>query len=76
MKKPLTLRALLARLNRALAKEEMVLRACRADSKWHDELGDYYLVNLRSNDISAKRVDPLDLAKEKGVIKPFEKLEE
>jgi hypothetical protein len=73
-KVPVALRALLARVNRQLRKDEQTLFRCRADSTWHDDLGDFYIVDTRGNSIFAKHVDLTALAKEKGQLKDFEVL--
>jgi hypothetical protein len=44
-KKPVTERALVARINRALAKEHKALRRCRKDARGFDFHGAYYLLD-------------------------------
>ena len=62
MKKvPVNERALMQRLNRALAKDELVVKKCRQDSRAHQELGDYYVVDFNRNFIVEKNLDLTDL---------------
>ena len=68
----ITERALTKRINRALAHEGEKLRKCSATSKWHHDLGDYYTVDMRLNAILHKRVDPVVLGHELGVLEPEE----
>jgi hypothetical protein len=75
MKKiPVTERALLQRINRALAKNHEVLRRTRGE-KWRPELGDFYVLDLNRNVIVSKHAEPLTLAKRLDVLKPYEELE-
>ena len=67
-------RALVARINRKLADESRVLRRCRRNSRWYDELGDYYMLNVRTNLIEAKRVSLEKWGREMAVLKPYEVL--
>ncbi|HEV2294573.1 MAG TPA: hypothetical protein VGR35_12020 [Tepidisphaeraceae bacterium] len=71
---PVSERALLARLNRALAKEDQMLRKCRADSRWYRDLGDYALVDVSRNTWLATHVDLEALGREMGVLQEFEHL--
>ena len=65
-------RAVLARVNRALAKEDEIIRICREDSRWHPELGRFYSVDLSQNVIMSKHVDLEKWARELKVMKPYE----
>lgn len=71
----ITMRAVLQRINRRLASDKKQLR-----SSWGvaaaDELGDYYLLDLKKSTIDTKKVDPVALAKRLGVMKPWEVLED
>lgn len=75
MRKPITERALLARVNRKLKKEFLSVKRCHWDSKWFNELGRYYTVNELANRIEDKHINLEVLAKEYGAIKPYEVLE-
>ena len=67
-------RAVLARLNRALAKENMVLRACRAASNsltfW--EFGPYYALNTHTNFVEGRGLSLEGWARKYEVLKPYE----
>ena len=42
---PVSERALVARINRALAKQRQALRRCREDARGFNDLGAYYLLD-------------------------------
>ena len=69
-------RALLARINRKLLKEDRIVKKCRPDSRSYHDLGDYYMVDLRSNGVlfHYKNLDLSKLAKELELLKPYEEL--
>ena len=67
-------RALFARVNRKLAQEGETLRRSRADSRWLNETGALYVVDLRRNTIVAMHIDLAAYAAELGVLKPYEQL--
>lgn len=60
-KVPVSLRALVQRLNRKLAQTEDVLKKARGRSM-RAEFGDYYVLNRRTNTVTQWHVDPVDLA--------------
>lgn len=58
-------RALFARINRVLAKENQQLHACRDDSRFFNDLGRYYITDVRLNTMIASGINDLNnLAKE------------
>jgi hypothetical protein len=65
--------ALMARVNRRLARDGQVLRASRSAGSRLD-LGDYYIVNVNGNYLEAQHIDLVVLARELGVLKPYERL--
>ena len=69
-------RAVIARINRALAGNWEALRVNRPGTKWESELGRYYLVDLSLNTINAQHVDLAELAAELEVLKGYEELDE
>ena len=78
---PVTMRAVIQRINRRLKREHdhgernwEFLKATRGD-RWRSELGDYYLVNVDRNAIVDKQVDPEEFARELGVLAPYERVE-
>lgn len=73
---PITTRAVFQRLNRALAKDLRVLKKCRESSRWHRDLGDYYIIDADRNSIVDTHVDLEKLAKQMKLIQPFEKVVE
>ena len=72
----LSARAVLARVNRKLAPEGSVLKRWRQDSRNHDELGDYYMVNSNSNGIFKVQCELEEEARELGVLGEWEVLAE
>lgn len=72
----LSAREVLARVNRRLAAEGSMLKRCRQDSHNHDELGDYYMVNLNSNGIFKVQCELEEEARELGVLGEWEVLDE
>lgn len=70
---PVTERAIVQRINRRLKPDLLQLKKCR-DGRWHDELGDYYLLDLNRNSIDEKHVDLATMAKELKVISDFEQV--
>lgn len=74
-KAPVSERALFARLNRALAKQGESLKRCRADTRSHLELGNYFIVG-DGNAVTAKHVDIAALAREMEVLKDYEELKD
>ncbi len=60
--------ALFGRINRKLAHEKKVLKKCRENSQWYDNLGDYYIVDLFNNTLCAQHVNIESLSRELGVL--------
>lgn len=75
-KVPLTMRALLARINRKLANEGQAGRAIKAPrgERLQQEVGDYYVIDYSMNAIMSKHVDPEELGRELGVLHPWEEV--
>ncbi|HEY3549338.1 MAG TPA: hypothetical protein VGK17_24980 [Propionicimonas sp.] len=74
-----TMRALVQRINRKLAKENQVLKAQRGAAARLDNpqgLGAYYIVDTHSGNVDAQHVDPEKLGRELGVLQTWERLEE
>jgi hypothetical protein len=69
-------RALLQRLNRYLIREEdQTIKKCREDSRWYNDLGDYYTVDIKTKAIVATHVNLEEMARELKVISKHEALE-
>ncbi|WP_280554543.1 hypothetical protein [Halomonas sp. 25-S5] len=73
-KKPVTERALTARLNRRLKKDGRKIHKTPPSAQ--QELGTWHVVNLEQGTIAAHGIESLEeFAREEGVLKPFEALE-
>jgi hypothetical protein len=70
---PVTLRALVQRINRSLAKDDELLRKSRG-LRMALAVGDWYIVNIRRNWIVGKNVDPEALGRDLEVLHPWEKV--
>ncbi len=74
MKKPVTINALIKRLNRHLPKSGLKLFQCKINSYGYHELGDYYVVDTKLNVINAMYVDIVKFARKEGVLKDYERV--
>ena len=52
---PVSVRALIQRINRNLAKDQKQLKSTRGD-RWRNELGDYYIIDENLNAVIEKHV--------------------
>jgi hypothetical protein len=68
---PVSVRALVQRVNRKLAARGEKLLATRS-SRNRLELGDYYAVRLNGNSVVAKHVNLETWGRELGALKPWE----
>lgn len=66
MKKSVSLRAVMARINRKLSKESSKLVKNRL--RWQSGYGEYSIVDLASNTIIASNIELENLANEEGVL--------
>jgi hypothetical protein len=66
------MRALIQRINRKLRDEDEVLKIPRGRAR--HQLGDFFLLNWRLNIVVHDHVDPEPLARELGVLRPWEKV--
>jgi hypothetical protein len=73
MKKTITYRALLLRVNRHLESEGSQLKRCRESASDFAELGPYFLV--RNGQITDRKLNLEDFARKLSVLNQFEKLE-
>ena len=69
-KVPLSMRALVQRINRAI-QQDCRLKITRG-RRAHLDLGDYYVLNIGRNWIVEKDVDPEELGRRLGCIEPYE----
>ena len=67
-------RAALARLNRAMANAEEVVKKARPGSRAFNELGEYYAINTGSNVVTATHIDLEKWGREVGALKPYEEV--
>lgn len=74
-KVPVTSRALIQRINRAMRKNEddRVVKKTRGRKP---SVGEFYVLNTRGNWVDFPDVDLVELAKEYEVIQPWEELRE
>lgn len=70
---PISRRALLQRINRALAGDSQVLKVTHGEFD-RAEFGDYYIVDLGRHAVTKKKIDPIKLGRELGVIREHEHL--
>jgi hypothetical protein len=70
---PVTIRALLQRINRSLAKNDQILKATRGTQMRRDA-GEFFILDLSRNEVLTKDVDPQVLGRELGVLKDYEHL--
>jgi hypothetical protein len=74
-KVPVTMRALMQRINRKLKPDDEVLKVARSE-RVEQELGKYYTLDHRRNVLIHKDVDPEELGRELGVLRDYEKVVE
>jgi hypothetical protein len=72
-KVPVTMRAVIQRLNRHLAHRDEKLKAYRGERDRFN-MGDYYIIDVSENVVLVKDVDPEQKAREAGVLKAWEKV--
>jgi hypothetical protein len=71
---PVTMRALIQRINRKIRPEDRRLHACRRNSRSWSNLGDYYVVDTYRNMIADSGIDPTAYGRRLGVLQPFEEV--
>ena len=64
---PVSLRALIARINRALKHEDQMLEITRGE-RWRASQGDYYIVDTKRNWMLHHHIDPEALGRELKVL--------
>lgn len=69
-----TERALLGRLNRKLAHDDLRVKTCRWDARGYHDLGRHYIINTRWNAIDTKDIDVEAWGRELGCLSDFEVL--
>ena len=68
--------ALIARVNRRLAKQNESLRRCPENRSDYHTLGDFYVLDLSRNAVCKKHVDIQKFAKTLGALRPGERLDD
>ncbi len=67
----ITRRALIQRINRKLKPDRKMLRATR-EGRIRSEVGNYHVIDFRSNAITHTNVDVETMTRELGVLKDYE----
>lgn len=68
-------RAIIARINRHLKKNRgAILRTCREGTRDFPNLGRFYVVDINHNVVVGENVDLGELARDIGVLKPWEEI--
>jgi hypothetical protein len=70
---PVTTRAVIARINRALKPDDQMLKITRG-ARAQVDLGRYYVLNYMRNLIVKHHVDPETVARKLGVLKDYEEV--
>lgn len=73
-REPVAERALLARVDRALAKSGQSIRRCRPESRAFPSLGRYYTIDLATARVIRKGIDLEQYARELGLLRDDEEL--
>jgi hypothetical protein len=74
-KVPVTVRAVIQRINRKLKPDLEALKVSRSE-RMRQEVGWYYIIDYKMNAITHHRVDPEKLARELGVLQDWEAVTE
>jgi hypothetical protein len=70
---PISMRALIARINRKLRPDDEVLRAARG-ARAKQEFGGFYIINRNRELIVAHHVDPEDMGRKLNAMREWEQL--
>jgi hypothetical protein len=70
---PVSERALIARINRKIADDDLILKRTR-NARAELDLGRHYTINFRVNFVADKHIDLEGYGRELGVLKPYEAL--
>jgi len=72
MQKPVTELAIKRRINNRLAEKGECLRKCPSNSRWLNELGNYYIAELDTDNVVKIGLDLEAFARQEGVMKSGE----
>ena len=75
-KVPVSERAILARLNRKLSADGLVVRRCKETTRNYATLGAFYVVDINRKAIRAKRINLVEYARKVGVLTDAEALDD
>ncbi len=70
---PITMRALLQRINRCLDKEDRQLKKA-VGARLQQDVGEYYIVDRRLNAVLRYDVDPVEMGRELKVLEAWERV--
>lgn len=70
-----TARSIIQRLNRRLAPDQMIKSNRRSD-RLTEQMGVYYVLDVKQKRVAQRNVDLVQLAKKLGVMDPWEELTE
>jgi hypothetical protein len=71
---PVSMRALVQRINRQLKKDNEQLRKARGRDQYN--IGDWFTLDLYHNAVARTYLDPEKLGRELGVLRPWECVED
>lgn len=72
---PVSERAMIGRINRALAKDRRVVKASREGSSLYNNMGRFYMLDWSTNTVVDWKLDLTAVAKKLGCIAEWEHLE-
>jgi hypothetical protein len=72
---PVTMKALMARINRKLKANGEILKTARSPNV-ETSVGRYFICDVNRNTITRQRIDPETLARELGVLPAWERVED
>jgi len=74
MKIKVSERAVFARLNRRLNRENLLLKKCRSNARDYQKLGDYFIVDMKMNAVVDMDIGLEAHCKKYGLLKEYEVL--
>ena len=73
-KVPVSRRALIGRINRRLKDDDLCLKVTRGEGRARQELGEYYVINVRYGCVTWANVDLESEGREHGALREWEEL--
>lgn len=74
-KVPVTMRALTQRISRKLAQDDELLKKS-VGARLRQDVGEYYVLNVRLNAVTRMNVDPESFGRKLGVLRAWESVRE